>query len=134
MKRYYISLLALTAVLVLASFALLWCGGEFLMIMPIIALYFGVITGLEHWAIVASMRKSPRDFIKNFLGITMGVLFLHLMVIGIWMFTHLKDPHNAKIALIAFSVCYVVHLVYETVALALFVKREGKEKEKIEEK
>ena len=124
MKKYFIILLSITVLLVLAMFVPLWSGGEkFQCVMPFIPLYFAVVTGLEHWTVVESMRKSPRTFVKNFFGVTVGVLFVHLMVMAVWMFTHAPQ---AKGFAVAFCVCYVVHLVFETTSLALLMRNAGK--------
>lgn len=132
MRKYLVILLCITLVLVLAALALLQTGNEnYQAVMPFIPLYFAMVTGLEHWAVVESMRKSPRTFVKNFFGITVGVLFVHLMVMSAWMFTHAKE---AKWFALAFCVCYVVHLVFETTALALLMRKAGKKNNEKEKK
>ena len=132
MRKYLVILLCITLVLVLAALSLLWTGNEnYQTIMPLIPLYFAVVTGLEHWAVVESMRKSPRTFVKNFFGITVGVLFVHLMVMSIWMFTHAKE---AKWFAVAFCVCYVVHLVFETTALAMLMRNANKKNDEEKKK
>lgn len=124
MKRYYISLILLTLVLIVASFCALWFGNNvFQIIMPAIPLYFAVLTGLQHYAVVKSMYKDPRTFVKNFLGITVGTLFLHLVVLSVWSLTHIVE---AKYFIIAFCICYVAYLVFETIALILLVKSKQK--------
>ena len=127
MRKYYIALLCITLVLVVAALALLWTGHPaYQCVMPFIPLYFAVVTGLEHWAVVESMRKSPRTFVKNFLGITVGVLFVHLVAMAAWMFTHASE---ARWFAVAFCVCYAVHLVFETAALALLVRNTARKNE-----
>lgn len=124
MKRYYIALIILTAVLVLASFCTLWfCPDNFLTVLPFLPLYFAVITGLMHYAINQSFYKDPRTFVKNFLGLTVGSLFIHLVVLFIWAFTHTA---TAKTFILAFGICYVAYLVFETLALVLLVKSKQK--------
>ena len=130
MKKYVIILLSITVLLVIAMFVPLWNGSEkFQLVMPFIPLYFAIVTGLEHWAVVKSMQKSAQIFVKNFFLVTVGVLFVHLMVMAVWMFTHAPQ---AKGFAIAFCVCYVVHLVFETAALALLMRKAGRKN--IEEK
>ena len=120
MKKYYILLLSLTALLVLAAFAVLWTNAPlFQMVMPFLPLYFALVTGLQHYAVVTSMHKDPRTFVKNFLGLTVGSLFLHLVVLSVWAFTHI---HQAHAFIVAFCICYILYLVFETVALVLLVK------------
>ena len=120
MKKYTVALLALTIVLILVSFCTLWFGDN--IFQPILALkplYFAIITGLMHYGVVKSFYKDPRTFVKNFLGITVGSLFLHLCVLFIWSLTHLQ---TAKIFILGFCICYVAYLVFETVALVLIVR------------
>ena len=132
MKRYLIILLSITLLLVLAALVPMWTGdARYQCVMPFIPLYFALVTGVEHWAVVESMNKSPRTFVKNFLGITVGVLFVHLVVMSLWMFTHARE---AKWFAVAFCVCYVVYLVLETAALALLVRNAGKKNKEIEKK
>lgn len=125
MKKYLLSLLIVTGVLVLASFVLMWTGSSlFLRITPVIPLYFGVVTGLQHYFTVQSAYKDPRIFVKNFLMLTVGVLLLHLLLIVVWSFTHI---HSAKEFLLAFCICYVIYMVFETVMLVRFIKQQKKD-------
>lgn len=131
MKRYYLHLTLLTLVLVIASFMLLWCAPAlFLVIMPITALYFAIVTGVEHNLVVRAAHKDARTFIKVFLGLTIGSLFLHLVVMAAYMFTHIQQ---AKLFALAFAVCYIVYLVFETAALVRFVRAYQKQVENHEE-
>ena len=83
MKKYYVSLILLTIVLIVAAFCTLWFAqGVFQTIMPFIPLYFAVITGLQHYAVVKSFYKDPRTFVKNFLGLTVGTLTLLSSALG----------------------------------------------------
>ncbi|MBQ8703903.1 MAG: hypothetical protein IJ524_05970 [Bacteroidales bacterium] len=122
MKRYLISLLALTLALVLASFVVMWTMPQYyLPVMPLLALYFGVVCGLQHWIVTRAMYRSPKTFIQMFLGSVIGVLFIHIAVLAVYLFTH---PSHARLFTIAFSIGYAVSLVFETVALVRFVNRE----------
>lgn len=128
MKKYFISLISLTLLLVIVSFTTLWIGtGLYQPALSIIPLYFLVITGLMHYGVVSSFYKDPRTFVKNFLAITVGSLFLHLIVLFLWMFTHIA---TAKIFVIGFSICYAVYLIFETLSLILIVRNKRKENEK----
>lgn len=122
MKRYLISLLVVTLVMVLASFVIMWTMPQYyLPIMPLLALYFGVVCGLQHWLVTRAMYRSPKTFIQMFLGSVIGVLFIHLAVLAAYLFTH---PSHARLFTIAFSVGYAASLVFETIALVRFVNRE----------
>ncbi len=125
MKKYYISLILITIVMVLAAFCTLWfANGIFQTIMPLIPLYFAFITGIQHYAVVKSFYKDPRTFVKNFLGLTVGSLFLHLVILCTWSLTHIPQ---ARTFIIAFCICYVVYLAFETIALVLLVKNQRKQ-------
>ena len=122
MKRYLISLLTVTLALVLSSFVVMWTMPQhYLPVMPLLALYFGVVCGLQHWLVTRAMYRSPKTFIQMFLGSVIGVLFIHIAVLAIYLFTH---PSHARLFTIAFSIGYAVSLVFETVALVRFVNRE----------
>ena len=130
-KLYLISLLAVTLLMAVAAFMVLWFSPKhFLTVMPMLALYFGVVCGVQHWAVTRAMYRSPRTFVQVFLGSVVAVLFVHIIVLAIYLFTHTAQ---ARPFLIAFGVGYAVSLVFETVALVLFVdgerKRRAKEKQ-----
>ena len=120
MKKYYILLIATTIVMIVAVFCTLWFAhGIYQPVMPFLPLYFALITGLQHYAVVKSFYKDPRTFVKNFLGLTVGSLFLHLAILCSWSLTHI---HQARTFIIAFCICYIVYLAFETITLVLIVK------------
>ena len=126
MKRYLISLLLFTLVLVLASFVVMWTAPEhFIMAMPLLALYFGVICGLQHWVVTRAMNKSPKRFVQMFLGSVVAVLFVHIVVLAIYLFSH---PNHAYLFTLAFCIGYAASLVFETIALVRFVNQERKKR------
>jgi threonine/homoserine/homoserine lactone efflux protein len=92
--------------------------------MPLLPLYFAVVTGLQHYVVVKSLYKDPRSFVKNFLGVTVGSLFLHLVILCLWAFTHMT---TARTFIIAFCICYIVYLAFETIQLVLLVRRKRNE-------
>ena len=117
-------MLIMTLALVLASFVVMWVKPEFfLTAMPFLAAYFGVITGIQHYVVAKSMYKSARRFVQVFLGTTVAVLFIHLVVLVAYILTHLEQ---AKTFMIAFCIGYVVSLVFETVAMVQLVNKEKK--------
>lgn len=121
-RRYLISLLVMTLVLVLASFVVLWVAPEkFLVAMPLLALYFGVVSGVQHFLVSHAMCRSPKTFVQIFLATVVGMLFLHIVVLAAYLLTH---PAHARLFTVAFLVGYVVSLVFETVALVQFVNNE----------
>lgn len=125
MRKYFVTLLSLTLALVIASFVLMWCKSPlYVAIAPLIPLYFGIITGIGHYFVVKSAYKAPRAFVKNFLAITVGTLVLHMIVMTVYIFSHL---HTATSFLTLFCIGYIVYLLFETSALMLFVKRQKKQ-------
>lgn len=127
MRKYYVTLLTLSLVLVIASFVLMWCKSPlYVAIAPLIPLYFGIITGIGHYFVVKSAFKAPRAFVKNFLSVTVGTLVLHMVVMTVYIFSHL---HTATSFLTLFCIGYIIYLLFETTALMLFVKRQKKEQQ-----
>ena len=116
MRRYYIILAALTLLLTAVAWFFGHVGQRIFIVLPI---YFAVIAGIQHFVVANSLKKDPRTFIKNFLGLTVGTLFLHLVVLSVWAFTHIP---TAKPFIIAFGIGFVVYLVFETLMLVLLVK------------
>ena len=125
MKQYYVTLIIITILLVLAAFCTLWfADGIFQTILPFLPLYFAVVTGLQHYVVVKSLYKDPRTFVKNFLGLTVGSLFLHLALLCLWAFTHIP---TARTFVLAFCICYIVYMTFETIQLVLLVKHKRNE-------
>ena len=126
MRRYYISLLVVSLILVLATFIIMWAVPQvFIIAMPLLVLYFAALTMVQHNIVVKAMNRSPKTFVQIFLGSTVGVLFIHLIVLTIFLLT---NPGQGRRFLIAFCIGYVVYLVFETVALVRFVDRAKKGK------
>lgn len=127
MRRYLLSLLVMSIVLVLAAFIVMWATPEvFIVAMPLLVLYFAVLTLVQHILVVRGMSRSPKTFVQIFLGTTIGVLFIHLIVLATFLIT---TPGQGRRFLIAFCIGYVAYLVFETVALVRFVDREKKKRQ-----
>lgn len=127
MKRYFIHIIILTLILVIASFILLWSGSEnYSSLIPIFVLYFAVITAIQHNVVTKSMLKDPRTFVKNFLGISVGAMILHLVIVFAYAISQMKSAnqaHNAKIVIVSFCILFVIFLAFETIELVLFVRK-----------
>ena len=124
MKRYLLSLLVLTLALVLVAYVvMLFNRDHFLVVTPLLALYFGLLTGAQHFLVTKSMNRSPKTFVQVFLGSVVAVLFIHIVVLAAYILTH---PAHAHLFTLAFCIGYVVYLVFETVALVLFIRQERK--------
>ena len=127
MRRYYISLLLVSLVLILVSFAVMWFAPQtFIMAMPLLVLYFAILTLVQHTIVVKAMQRSPKTFVQLFLGTTVGVLFIHLIVLASFLLT---TPAQGRRFLIAFCIGYVVYLVFETLALVRYVDNEKKKRQ-----
>lgn len=127
MRRYLCILGILTIVMMLLSFAVKWTGMAFfeplpVWMLPAAVLYFAVITGLQYWLTIRSMHNDPRKFINFFLGITVGVLFVHLLVLVGGM---LANPASGKRFAIGFMVLYLVYTVFITASLVRFSRHAG---------
>ena len=127
MRRYLLSLIVMTLVLVLASFLIMYIMPQYWApIMPLLALYFGVVTGLQHWLVTKAMYRSPKAFVQQVLGTTVGILFVHLAVMAVYLLTHTS---HLKIFTISFLLGFVVSWVFETVAILIFIRDEKKKRE-----
>ncbi len=127
MRKYYISLLLVSLVLMLASFMVMWFAPQaFIVAMPLLVLYFAILTLVQHTIVVKAMQRSPKTFVQLFLGTTVGVLFIHLIVLASFLLT---TPAQGRRFLIAFCIGYVVYLVFETVALVRYVDNEKKKRQ-----
>lgn len=127
MKRYFIHIIILTLILVITSFILLWSGSEnYSFLIPIFVLYFAVITAIQHNVVTRSRLKDPRTFVKNFLGISVGTMMLHLVVVFAYAISQMKSAnqaHNAKMVIVSFCILFVIFLAFETIELVLFVRK-----------
>ena len=122
MRRYYLSLVVMTLVMVLATFIVMWTAPDcFLTVMPLLALYFAAVTGVQHYFVVKSMYQSPKRFVQLFLASTVACLFIHLVVFAAYLFTHTQQ---AKLFAIAFCIGFAAMLVFETASLVLLINRE----------
>ena len=124
MKRYLVGLSVLSAVMLLLAFAVKWMAIPLFVpvpmwMLPAAVIYFAVAYGVQYWLSVSSVNKHPKAFIQFFLATTVGVLFLHIVVLVGGM---LANPAGGKRFAIAFLILYVVYTAYMTVALVRFMK------------
>lgn len=133
MKRYLISLLILTLVLAVVALALgAFAPGSFNVAYLILVAYFALVTGVQHMFVTRSTKADPRTFVRNFFMVTLLVLALHMIVMVVYVFSHLKDAMANKTFAIAFLTGYFAYLVFETVALVMYVHRQQKEAKQAE--
>lgn len=127
MRRYYIALVAMALLLALASFVVMWTAPQaFLPVMPLLALYFAVVTGVQHYIVLKSMYQSPRRFVQVFLATTVATLFVHLVVFAVYLFTHTA---HAKPFALAFCIGFAAMMVFETTAMVVTIGNERKKRQ-----
>ncbi|MBQ9638630.1 MAG: hypothetical protein IJV22_03625 [Bacteroidales bacterium] len=120
MKRYLISLLSMTLLMVVVSFILMWAKPDFFLpIMPVVALFLAVVYGVQHVVIRRSMDRDARNFVRIYFVATTIALIVNLVVIIAWALTHVS---TMKPFLVWYFVCYFAFLVFETVVQLLFVR------------
>lgn len=133
MKRYLLSLVGLTLVLFVASYMTLLFAPEYYSnVYPGLAVYFAIVSLAQHLIVTRSTQKDPRTFIRNFFGIILGILLLHFCVLVAYMFSHLGDAQANKVFAIGFCVGYFCHLIFETSALIIYVRRTSRDTDKPE--
>jgi preprotein translocase subunit SecF len=91
--------------------------------MPLLALYFAVVTGVQLYIVLKSMYQSPRRFVQVFLATTVATLFVHLVVFAVYLFTHTA---HAKPFALAFCIGFAAMMVFETTAMVLTIGNERK--------
>lgn len=127
MRRYYIALVAMALLLALASFVVMWTAPQaFLPVMPLLALYFAIVTGVQHYIVLKSMYQSPRRFVQVFLAATVAILFVHLVVFAVYLFTHTA---HAKPFALAFCIGFAAMMVFETTAMVVTIGNERKKRQ-----
>lgn len=126
MKKYLVHLLILTLLLAVVTLIMHVASPEqFVVMVPISVAYFSVVYGVSHSVILNSMQKDPRQFIKGFLGISVGTMFLHVIVVFLYAITHLRAA-NTKWFLLCFGALFLIYLIFETVELLLYVHQQKK--------
>ena len=124
MKRYLVALVALTLLLAIVSVAVKPIAPQIILPVNILlAVYFAIITGVQHFIVVKSFYKSPRRFVQIFLASTVATLFIHLAVLAFYLITRLNEARSFTIS---FAIGFATYLVFETTALVLTVNKEKK--------
>lgn len=119
----------LSILMVLLAFAVKWTEMAFfepvaVWMLPVAVLYFAVAYGVQYWLTVSSVNKHPKAFIQFFLATTVGILFMHIVVLVGGM---LLNPAGGKRFAIGFLILYVIYTLYMTVELVRFMKNPNKE-------
>ncbi len=90
-----------------------------------IIVYFTTITYLTYRCIHKVFEKNAKRFPQVFMLTTFCKLFLHIIVLAGYMFTHLLE---AKRFLVFFAVVYLIYTVFETISLVKLVRSSTKKK------
>lgn len=125
MKRFFTGLIVITIVMLLFAFAVKWFSIDLfaklnVMALPLAVLYFAVISGIQYWFTLNSMKRSPKQFVQFFLGTTVAVLVLHIIVLVCGM---LSNPSGGKSFAVGFLILYVVYTVYVVAAIVQYVRK-----------
>lgn len=84
-----------------------------------ILIFIAAVTVGVH-AFMTAPGKTPQQFIRHFMLITLVKLFLYLTVIGIY--AYLYRPQALRFAL-SFFVLYFAFMIFEVISLTKFVKK-----------
>lgn len=125
MKRFFTGLIVITIVMLLLAFAVKWFSVDLfaklnVIALPLAVLYFAAVSGIQYWFTLNSMKRSPKQFVQFFLGTTVAVLVLHIIVLVCGM---LSNPLGGKSFAVGFLILYVVYTVYIIAAIVQFVRK-----------
>lgn len=124
-------LLVLTLVGVLVSFVMMWLNANlYIWLMPLIAPFFALVTGGTHFLIINGMNRDPRSFVKRFLGLSVGSMMVHLLILIGYTLTHMHNVDEvatAKRFVLLYAAYFFVYLVFETIELIRFVRKPKQE-------
>lgn len=134
MKRYLIILSVITAVLLVVAVVVKIASVPFfapisVWLLPVAVFYFGIADSVQYWLTVRSVNKNPKTFVQFFLAVSVGVLFLHLLVlVGGIVSQYLASGNlsGGKRFAICFLVLYVIYTCYIIAELVRFVRQAGK--------
>lgn len=130
MKKYTIHLILLSVLMLVASLAsqgIQFFSALPVWTLPVMVVYFSIIDIVEYWLTSRSITKSPKGFVQFFLGMTVAILFLHLILITIGVLSH---PSTGKNFAIAFMIYYVVYTVFVIAEIIVFMRRFGNNPDK----
>ncbi|MBL4559518.1 MAG: hypothetical protein JKX79_00900 [Labilibaculum sp.] len=116
-KKYILNLGIISGVLLVLSVLmyLTILKPWFNYIFPFVILYFFLLSSLQYYKLINSIKNNPRVFNTNYMAWFGIKLFLHLSFIIVYVL--LNRPQALSFVLF-FGFCYVVYTVYDVVSLS----------------
>lgn len=126
MREFIKRLMLLTAlVLAVTSVLALVANQYFTPKCFLIALYFLLSTGIVCGYVHKLVQKNPRIFSSMFLLITFGQMFVHIVVLFLFLLIN-KDMSTYKTVLIYYLLMYLIYTIFGVVSMMKMVKQANK--------
>lgn len=116
-KKYILNLGIISGVLLVLSVLmyLTILKPWFNYIFPFVILYFFLLSSLQYYKLINSVKNNPRVFNTNYMAWFGIKLFLHLSFIIVYV---LLNRSQALSFVLFFGFCYVVYTAYDVVSLS----------------
>lgn len=126
MKEFIKRLMLITAVvLAVTSLMALFANQYFTSKCFLIALYFVLSTALVCGYVHKLVQKNPRVFSSMFLLITFGQMFVHIVVLFLFLLIN-KDMATYKTVLIYYLSMYLIYTIFGVLSMMRMVKQANK--------
>jgi len=126
MKEFIKRLMLITAVvLAVTSLMALFASQYFTSKCFLIALYFVLSTALVCGYVHKLVQKNPRVFSSMFLLITFGQMFVHIVVLFLFLLIN-KDMATYKTVLIYYLSMYLIYTIFGVLSMMRMVKQANK--------
>ncbi|MBR3940037.1 MAG: hypothetical protein IKJ67_08740 [Bacteroidales bacterium] len=126
MKEFIKRLMLITAVvLAVTSLMALFASQYFTSKCFLIALYFVLSTALVCGYVHKLVQKNPRVFSSMFLLITFGQMFVHIVVLFLFLLIN-KDMGTYKTVLIYYLSMYLIYTIFGVLSMMRMVKQANK--------
>lgn len=126
MKDFIKRLMLITAVvLAVTSLMALFASQYFTSKCFLIALYFVLSTALVCGYVHKLVQKNPRVFSSMFLLITFGQMFVHIVVLFLFLLIN-KDMGTYKTVLIYYLSMYLIYTIFGVLSMMRMVKQANK--------
>lgn len=126
MKEFIKRLMLITAVvLAVTSLMALFASQYFTSKCFLIALYFVLSTALVCGYVHKLVQRNPRVFSSMFLLITFGQMFVHIVVLFLFLLIN-KDMATYKTVLIYYLSMYLIYTIFGVLSMMRMVKQANK--------
>lgn len=126
MKEFIKRLMLITAVvLAVTSLMALFASQYFTSKCFLIALYFVLSTALVCGYVHKLVQKNPRVFSSMFLLITFGQMFVHIVMLFLFLLIN-KDMATYKTVLIYYLSMYLIYTIFGVLSMMRMVKQANK--------